>query len=314
MIDDDRYPASERQRDRDRYGRRERDSRGRPAPPPPPSDDRHRTALKKNVPTGPRADRSKTGTLNGFNDYTAPSSSMPPPPLPRPSTNGTLLDSSEPFVPPMSEQDLTAIRSRYLGADKKKRKIRKMNDRKFVFDWDTQDDTFAEDSPVATGSNRQGAQIMFGRGHLAGMDDSGGSGVRRVTGEDSNNLADAMERRKAAKSGIDERHWTEKPLGEMKERDWRIFREDFSISARGINPYLDHSLGPRLTLTPGGNIPHPLRSWTESEIPQTILECIERIGYKEPSPIQRQAIPIGLQNRDIIGIAETGTVRHFHPI
>lgn len=59
-------------------------------------------------------------------------------------------------------------------------------------------------------------------------------------------------------------------------------------------------------LNPGGAIPHPLRSWTESEIPKTILECIERIGYKEPSPIQRQAIPIGLQNRDIIGIAETG--------
>jgi ATP-dependent RNA helicase DDX23/PRP28 len=57
----------------------------------------------------------------------------------------------------------------------------------------------------------------------------------------------------------------------------------------------------------GGSIPHPLRSWTESTIPQPILDCIEQIGYKEPSPIQRQAIPIGLQNRDIIGIAETGS-------
>ena len=28
---------------------------------------------------------------------------------------------------------------------------------------------------------------------------------------------------------------------------------------------------------------------------------------QEPTPIQRQAIPIGLQNRDIIGIAETGS-------
>lgn len=33
---------------------------------------------------------------------------------------------------------------------------------------------------------------------------------------------------------------------------------------------------------------------------------IEEIGYEEPSPIQRQAIPIGLMNRDQIGIAETG--------
>ncbi len=29
--------------------------------------------------------------------------------------------------------------------------------------------------------------------------------------------------------------------------------------------------------------------------------------YKEPSPIQRQAIPIGLQRRDLIGVAETGS-------
>lgn len=160
---------------------------------------------------------------------------MQPPPVPLNANNNTLPDSSVPYVPPMTDNDLTAIRSRYLGVDKKKRKIRKMNDRKFVFDWDAQDDTFAEDSPVAVGSNRQGAQIMFGRGHLAGMDDGGGSGVRRASGGD--NLADVMERRKAAKIGIDERHWTDKPLDEMKERDWRIFREDFSISARGT-PFL----------------------------------------------------------------------------
>ncbi|KAJ6596806.1 P-loop containing nucleoside triphosphate hydrolase protein [Mycena vulgaris] len=192
----------------------------------------------------------------------------------------------------MTDTDRAAIRSRYLGVDKKKRKMRKIIDRKFVFDWDNQDDTMAEDSPAAVGSQRQGAQVMFGRGRLAGMDDGGGTGPRKTSGNgaaDTSHLADAMERRKAAKAGLDERHWTEKPLEEMKERDWRIFREDFSISARG------------------GQIPHPLRSWTESDIPKTILECIDEIGYKEPSAIQRQAIPIGLQNRDIIGIAETGS-------
>jgi ATP-dependent RNA helicase DDX23/PRP28 len=38
-----------------------------------------------------------------------------------------------------------------------------------------------------------------------------------------------------------------------------------------------------------------------------ILEVIDEIGYKEPTAIQRQAIPIGMQNRDLIGVAETGS-------
>ncbi|KAJ2713129.1 mRNA splicing protein prp28, partial [Coemansia spiralis] len=44
-----------------------------------------------------------------------------------------------------------------------------------------------------------------------------------------------------------------------------------------------------------------------SNIPRQILQAVEDIGYREPTPIQRQAIPIGLQNRDLIGIAETGS-------
>jgi ATP-dependent RNA helicase DDX23/PRP28 len=96
-----------------------------------------------------------------------------------------------------------------------------MNDRKFVFDWDAQDDMFSEDLPVAAGNNRQGAQVMFGRGRLTGMDDGGGSGPRKILhgAPVDAHLADPMEHRKAAKAGLDERHWTEKPLEEMRERD-----------------------------------------------------------------------------------------------
>ncbi len=36
-------------------------------------------------------------------------------------------------------------------------------------------------------------------------------------------------------------------------------------------------------------------------------QAIERVGYKKPSPIQMAAIPLGLQQRDVIGIAETGS-------
>jgi ATP-dependent RNA helicase DDX23/PRP28 len=78
----------------------------------------------------------------------------------------------------------------------------------------------------------------------------------------------------------------------MKDRDWRIFREDFSIQARG------------------GSIPLPLRTWRESTIPLMVLDVIDEVGYTEPSPIQRQAIPIGMQNRDLIGIAKTGQLTY----
>lgn len=54
-------------------------------------------------------------------------------------------------------------------------------------------------------------------------------------------------------------------------------------------------------------MPKPLRSWGEANLPKEIHDVILKVGYKEPTPIQRQAIPIGLQNRDIIGVAETGS-------
>jgi ATP-dependent RNA helicase DDX23/PRP28 len=152
--------------------------------------------------------------------------------MPVPQNSADSIPSPAAYIPPMTDTDLSAIRSRYLGVDKKKRKIRKMNDRKFVFDWDAQDDT-AADLPAPPVAQGQGvAQVMFGRGHIAGMDDyQSAAGTRRSTADA--NLADPIERRKALKSGTDERHWSDKPLSEMKERDWRIFREDFSIAARG---------------------------------------------------------------------------------
>lgn len=42
-------------------------------------------------------------------------------------------------------------------------------------------------------------------------------------------------------------------------------------------------------------------------MPQNCLQVIQKVGYKEPTAIQRQAISIQTQNRDLIGIAETGS-------
>lgn len=41
-------------------------------------------------------------------------------------------------------------------------------------------------------------------------------------------------------------------------------------------------------------------------IPQ-LCEACESLKYTKPTPIQAQAIPLALQGRDIIGLAETGS-------
>lgn len=40
-------------------------------------------------------------------------------------------------------------------------------------------------------------------------------------------------RRREEKQLWDDRHWTDKELPEMTERDWRIFREDYNITIKG---------------------------------------------------------------------------------
>ena len=42
-------------------------------------------------------------------------------------------------------------------------------------------------------------------------------------------------------------------------------------------------------------------------IDRRLFDALDRLGYKIPTPIQNQAIPLSIQGKDIIGIAQTGT-------
>lgn len=196
------------------------------------------------------------------------------------------------------EKENEAIKERYLGLIKKKRRVRRLNDRKFVFDWDTTEDTSVDYNPLY--KERHQVQF-FGRGNVAGID------IKAQKRDQSKFYGDLLEKRrteaekeqekvrlkkvkkKEDKQKWDDRHWSEKDLNEMTERDWRIFREDYNITIKG------------------GRIPDPIRNWKEVNFSPEIMEIVDKVGYKDPTPIQRQAIPIGLQNRDIIGVAETGS-------
>ncbi|EEQ91334.1 mRNA splicing protein prp28 [Blastomyces dermatitidis] len=238
------------------------------------------------IPTAPAAMRTKQ------ND-------MPPPPLP-----GPKAEQKGEKRPSPEEAQAALIRQRYMGSGQTsnfsaKKKRRRTTERKFNFEWNADEDTSPDYNPLY--QNRSTANF-YGRGRLAGFSDEFADAVTRNYAralEDRDPEAGRvrareileMERRRKEEGGrhMLDAHWSEKKLEHMRERDWRIFKEDFNIS------------------TKGGSIPNPMRSWAESGLPKRLLNIIEQVGYTDPSPIQRAAIPIALQNRDLIGVAVTGS-------
>ncbi|HEX2752377.1 MAG TPA: DEAD/DEAH box helicase [Alphaproteobacteria bacterium] len=50
-----------------------------------------------------------------------------------------------------------------------------------------------------------------------------------------------------------------------------------------------------------------MKDFSTLGLPRTLLNCLERMNFKTPTPIQAQAIPVALKGRDILGSAQTGT-------
>jgi ATP-dependent RNA helicase DeaD len=50
-----------------------------------------------------------------------------------------------------------------------------------------------------------------------------------------------------------------------------------------------------------------MTTFAELGLSQQLLDALEHLGYKDPTPIQQETIPLLLQGRDVIGQAQTGT-------
>ena len=47
--------------------------------------------------------------------------------------------------------------------------------------------------------------------------------------------------------------------------------------------------------------------FTSFGLAEPVLRAIHELGYRHPTPIQAQAIPVVMQGRDVMGAAQTGT-------
>jgi ATP-dependent RNA helicase DDX23/PRP28 len=270
------------------------------------------------TPTGPRAmrgqqqqrsqpkgyDLSSKGYDLPNKGYDMPNRGfdMKPPPAPR---NVSIVDGPQSKKPKDADVETAMIRQRYMGADTQvssfsaKKKRKRTTEKKFNFEWNTEEDTSPDYNPLY---NKRAEPNFFGRGKLGGFtDDMTQEQVQKYAASLAERDPELgpqraaqfleMERRRreeGGRNGIDI-HWSAKPLDKMRERDWRIFKEDFNIA------------------TKGGNIPNPMRSWKESGLPSRLLDIVDQNGYTEPSAVQRAAIPVALQSRDLIGVAVTGS-------
>ena len=180
-----------------------------------------------------------------------------------------------------------------------KKKRQRTTEKKFNFEWDPDEDTSQAYEALY---GQKAEPTFFGRGSLAGFDDSmKEENLRKYAkslrerdpehGEERARQLLEMAQRAKERANRNGRgfHWSEKKLEDMRERDWRIFKEDYGIA------------------TKGGQIPNPMRNWSESGLPRRLLDIVAKVGYDEPSPIQRAAIPIALLARDLIGVAVTGS-------
>ena len=206
---------------------------------------------------------------------------------------------------PVSEEEAVSeyVKQRYLGAQpastfsaSKKRK--RTTDKKFNFDWSAEEDTSQDYNPLY--QNRMDPSF-YGRGHLGGLDVDDRrlkDYARAIQERDHENgsvraqeIIEMEKRRKEnnARRMLDMKHWSDKALSEMTPRDWRLVLSEYNIS------------------TKGSNLPPPARNWRETGLPDYLLDTVGMIGYTDPSPIQRAAIPIAMSGRDVIGLAETGS-------
>lgn len=76
----------------------------------------------------------------------------------------------------------------------------------------------------------------------------------------------------------------------LSDEEVATLRDDLEIKLRGRAP-----------------LPKPISSWDETGLPEVLISLLRSAGFAAPFAIQRQALPLIMSGRDVIGVARTGS-------
>lgn len=200
----------------------------------------------------------------------------------------------------MNEKIRQQVHLQYYGPEKKStftahKKRKHASEKKFSFDWSLDDDTTGDYKPPVAVRDRRfmtSDEILeedlqkAERIYKIDLDHDVDGAKERYDKLIERAHSDRAYRDRGLKTF---RHWSTKTLDEMTTRDWRLAMSEYHMTVKG------------------GNVPKPARNWDETGLPANLLKTVNKLGYSDPSEIQRIAIPASLQGRDVIGIAETGS-------
>ncbi|XP_054743112.1 ATP-dependent RNA helicase vasa isoform X1 [Anastrepha obliqua] len=100
--------------------------------------------------------------------------------------------------------------------------------------------------------------------------------------------------------------------GEQKQREFYIPPEptdnEDEIFSSGISSGINFSKYDNIPVRVSGeNAPPPLKSFETAGLRDLIMDNVRKSGYKVPTPIQKTAIPVIMDGRDLMACAQTGS-------
>lgn len=97
-------------------------------------------------------------------------------------------------------------------------------------------------------------------------------------------------------------NWSKMQLAPFKKD---FYREHASIKnrpQREVDRFLE-----KHDITLIGNCPKPITEFDEIDMPDYVMNEIEKQGFQRPTPIQAQGWPIALSGQNMVGVAKTGS-------